>query len=88
MQSHQVTGRWPKAARPQLQDVHPHVLTLGQAARQELLSSDTYMWTHFSAPESQFIPPGAVRAWLEPRKRETLNQQDWRAGAAGPGRRA
>ena len=47
MQSHQVTGRWPKAARPQLQDVHPHVpcsvLTLGQAARQELLSSDTYV---------------------------------------------
>ena len=78
----------PAAASGRSPHVPCSVLTLGQAARQELLSSDTYMWTHFSAPESQFIPPGAVRAWLEPRKRETLNQQDWRAGAAGPGRRA
>lgn len=47
MQSRQVTGRWPTAARPQLQDVRSNMecsaLTLGRAARQELLSSDTYV---------------------------------------------
>ena len=88
MQSFQVTGRWPKVTRSQLQDVHSHIecsaLPQGRAARQQLLSSDTYVRTNFSAPKSQFFPLGAVWARLEPRKRETLTSKTGGPGAAWP----
>ena len=89
MQSCQVTGRWPKVTRSQLQDVHTHIecsaLTQGRAARQQFLNSETYVRTKFSAPESQFIPLGAVRARLEPRKRETLTSKTGGPGQPGLG---
>ena len=89
MQSCQVTGRWPKVTRSQLQDVHSHIecsaLTQGRAARQQLLSSDTCVRTNFSAPKSQFFPLGAVRAHLEPRERDSLTSKTGGPGQPGLG---